>query len=290
MDAFIRNNQALILSTLYLAFSLLVLGYAMGYSVLKVETADLVIAKGHLSAETINLRKKAAELTVKNKKVVAAIDSMPAFLEHINSLAQLHKVIIRELVPDTQDKLKYRIEIWVDYPTFLRFTASMENLNVSISDLEIRPYNLAKTPPIHVVKFYITPKNNAAPLKSERLDNLLVAVAEQGKRNPFIRKVSLPGQQGPLFIDLTWVHKLSMITREGDKLVALIDNHDYALGEMFKSVEGPIALQEITKKRIIFAKKTEQGTQNYVMKFRKKKGGSNRGKRTKRSRRQRRSR
>ncbi len=127
MDAFIRNNQALILSTLYLAFSLLVLGYAMGYSVLKVETADLVIAKGHLSAETINLRKKVTGLAVKNKKVVAAIDSMPAFLEHINSLAQLHKVIIRELVPDTQDKLKYRIEIWVDYPTFLRFTASMEN-------------------------------------------------------------------------------------------------------------------------------------------------------------------
>ena len=137
MDAFIRNNQTLILSTLYLALSLLALGYAMGYSVLKVETADLFIAKAHLSAETNKLRKKVAGLAVKNKKVVAAIDSMPAFLEHINSLAQLHKVIIRELVPDTQDKLKYRIEIWVDYPTFLRFTASMENLNVSISDLEI---------------------------------------------------------------------------------------------------------------------------------------------------------
>ena len=287
MDAFIRNNQTLILSTLYLAISLLVLGYAMGYSVLKVETADLSLAKSHLWTETNKIRKNIEGLTVKNKKVVAAIDSMPAFLEHINSLAQLHKVIIRELVPDSQNKLKYGIEIWVDYLTFLRFTASMENLNVSISDLEIRPFNLSKTPPIHVVKFYITPKNNAAPLKSERLENLLVAVAQQGKRNPFIRKVSLPGQQGPLFIDLTWVHKLSMITRQGDKQVALIDNHDYAIGETFKSVEGAITLQEITKKQIIFDKQTEKGTQKYVMKFRKKKGVRSRGKRTKRSRRQR---
>ena len=90
MDAFIRNNQKLIISTLFLAFGLLVLGYAMGYSVLKVETADLLIAKSHLSAETTKLRKKITDLNVKTKKVVAAIDSMPAFLQHINSLAQLH--------------------------------------------------------------------------------------------------------------------------------------------------------------------------------------------------------
>ena len=75
-----------------------------------------------------------------------------------------------------------------------------------------------------------------------------------------------------------------------DKLVALIDNHDYAIGETFKSVEGSITLQEITKKRIIFAKETDQGTQKYVMKFRKKKGALSRGKRTKRGGRQRRSR
>ena len=277
MDAFIRNNQKLIISTLFLAFGLLVLGYAMGYSVLKVETADLLIAKSHLSAETTKLRKKITDLNVKTKKVVAAIDSMPAFLQHINSLAQLHKVIIRELLPDTKNKLKYRIEIWVDYPSFLRFTASLENLNVSISDLEIRPYNIAKTPPIHVVRFFITPKNNAAPLKSERLENLIKAVGEQGKRNPFIRKVALPGQEGPLFIDLTWVHKLSMITRQDNKQVALIDGYEYAVGETFKSVEGPIVLRSITKKQVLFAKKTEQGTQKYVMKFRKKKGARSRG-------------
>ena len=290
MEAFIRNNQTLILSTLYLALSLLVLGYAMGYSVLKVETADLAVARKHIWTETNKLREKLKNQNVKKEKVVAAIDSIPAFLQHINSLAQLHKVIIRELTPDSQNKLKYRIEIWVDYPTFLRFTASMENLNVSISDLEIRPYNLSKTPPIHVVTFYITPKDNAAPLKSERLENLLVAVAEQGKRNPFIRKVSLPGQDGPLFIDLTWVHKLSMITRQGGKQIALIDNQDYAIGETFKSVEGAITLREISKKQIIFAKKTEQGTQKYVMKFRKKKGARTGGNRAQRGGRLRRNR
>jgi hypothetical protein len=197
-------------------------------------------------------------------------------------------VIIRELIPDSQNKLQYSIEIWVDYPTFLRFTASMERLNVSISDMEIRPYNLSKTPPIHIVKFNITPKNNAEPLKSERLKNLQLAVAEQGKRNPFIRKVSLPGEQGPLFIDLTWVHKLELITRQGDKLIALVDGHDYAAGDTFHGVEGDITLKEIAKGRAIFTKKTDKGTQQYVMKFRKKKGRSARGQRQRRGGRQRR--
>lgn len=272
MDAFIRNNQALVYSTLYLALSLLAVGYAMGYSMFKVETADLRVATTYLSTENNKLKQEITELTKSKKEEATAIDSIPAFLKHINALAQLHKVIIRELVPNAENRLQYSIEIWVDYPTFLRFTASLEGLNVSISDMEIRPYNLSITPPQHIVTFNIRPKNNAAPLKSERLRILQMAVAEQGKRNPFIRKVALPGEEGPLFIDLTWVHKLSLITRQGEKLVALIDGHDYAAGDSFKSVEGDIVLHEITKGRITFAKKTDKGTQKYVMKFRKARG------------------
>jgi hypothetical protein len=128
------------------------------------------------------------------------------------------------------------------------------------------------------VTFNITPKNNAAPLNSQRLRDLQAAVAEQGKRNPFIRKVSLPGEEGPLFINLTWVHKLALITRQGQRLIALIDGHDYTIGDKFKSVEGDIKVEEITKGRVIFTKKTQKGTQQYVMKFRKKKGRK-RGKR-----------
>ncbi len=286
MDAFIRNNQGLVLSTLYFAAALIVLGYAMGYSMLKVEAADLNIAANHLQVETAKLRTDIRQLTADREEVETAIDSIPAFLQHINTLAQLHKVIIRELLPDAENKLQYSMEIWVDYPTFLRFTASLESLNVSISDMEIRPYNLSKTPPVHIVTFNITPKNNAAPLKSERLERLQTAVAEQGKRNPFIRKVSLPGEEGPLFIDLTWVHKLSLITRQGEKLVALIDGHDFAVGDKFSSVEGEITLSEITKGRVTFTKKTEKGAQKYVMKFRKKKGRT-RGQRQQRSSRRR---
>ena len=282
MDAFIRNNQALVLSTLYIGLSLLILGYAMGYSMLKVETADLGMAAAHFSAETRKLRAEKSKSTVKKDKETTVIASVPAFLEHINTLAQLHNVIIRELVPDSQNKLQYSIEMWVDYPTFLRFTASMESLNVSISDMAIRPYNLSKTPPIHIVKFNITPKNNAEPLESKRLKNLQLAVAEQGKRNPFIRKVSLPGEEGPLFINLTWVHKLELIARQGDKLVALIDGHNFALGDVFTSVEGNITLTEIIKGRVIFTKKTDKDTQQYVMKFRRSKGRGGRSQRQKR--------
>ena len=54
-------------------------------------------------------------------------------------------------------------------------------------------------------------------------------------------------------------------------------NVEYAVGETFKSGEGPIVLRSITKKQVLFAKKTEQGTQKYVMKFRKKKGSRSRG-------------
>jgi hypothetical protein len=87
VDAFIRNNQALVLSTLYMGLSLLILGYAMGYSMLKVETADLGLASAHLSAETRKLRAEITRLTVAKDEEVMAIDSIPAFLEHINTLA-----------------------------------------------------------------------------------------------------------------------------------------------------------------------------------------------------------
>jgi hypothetical protein len=272
VDAFIRNNQQLVLSTLFLAVALLALGYSLGYTVLESSAANLQIAARHLKSETKLLAKNVERNVEAKEEVAKAIDSIPAFLEHINMLAQADKVIIRELTPDQDDKLKYRIEVWIDYPTFLRFTANLESLNVSISDMEIRPFLTSKTPPVHAITFNITPKNNAEPLQGERLQKLKQAVARQGKRNPFIRLVKVPGEEGPLFIDLTWVHKLSLITRVDEKLMAVIDNNDYAIGDKFTSVEGDITVQEVSKRRVTFVRKTDKGKQQYLMKFRKKKG------------------
>ncbi len=272
MDSFIRNNQYLVLSTLYLAAALLVLGYSLGYTMLESGAQNLGMAARHLNAETKSLAKNLKRNEEVKVDVAEVIKSIPAFLEHINMLAQADNVIIRQLTPDRDDKLKYHIEIWVDYPTFLRFTANLESLNVSITDMEIRPFLTAKTPPVHAISFNITPKNNAEPLKGDRLRDLKQAVAREGKRNPFIRLVKLPGEEGPLFIDLTWVHKLSLITRADDKLMAVIDNNDYAIGDKFTSVEGEVAVKEVSKRRVIFVKKTDKGEQQYLMKFRKKKG------------------
>jgi hypothetical protein len=280
LDSYIRNNLSLILSTLYFCTALLLMGYSLGYSVLSANAADLRAAANLLGAETVALGKEIKKEEVQKEEDVQAIKSIPDFLRRINDLARENKVIIRELVPDKTDKLKYQIIMWLDYPTFLRFTASLESLNVSISDMEIRPYNLAKTPPVHLITFNITPKNDAKELDiDERYQRMHEGVAESGKRNPFIRLVALPGEGERLAIDLTYVHKLALISRVGGKLLANIDGNNYAEGETFNSADGMLTVMKVESRRVTLVKKSKAGSretvQEYVLKFRRKRERDN---------------
>jgi hypothetical protein len=226
MDAFIRKYQSFVLSSLYLVFGLLMLGYSTLYSGKEIAIQDARILTQQLTAEKAVLDKKLKDREAAEKQTTSpqGIQSMPAFLEHINRVAQNTDVIINELTPSKDGELKFVIKMASSYFTFLRFAAGLESLNVSINDLAVRPYDNSKTPPIHAIEFSLTPRGDAEPLTGERLAALQAAVKEQNKRNPFQRfAYNVNTKRVTAEVDLTWIHKLSGIGRLGDKKVATIN-------------------------------------------------------------------
>lgn len=266
MDAFIRNNVPLVLSSLYLLASLAFAGYALLYVPKQAGIADLRIAQQVVAKETVTLKKSLQAFKQEKKKVENRINSIPAFLRRINELANANQVIIRKLVPDEFDKLKFNLEMFSDYYTFIRFASSLENLNVTIHDLEVRPYNNTKTPPIHFIKFAITPTDDAAPLSFERAIWLVKRVQQKDKRNPFQRFAARKGRVTAC-IDQTWVYRLSGIGVINSKAVATISNVDYKVGDRV----ADMMIKAIKSDRVELQRQTKEGNECHILKFRQKK-------------------
>jgi hypothetical protein len=260
LEEFLRHHRILVISSVYLVACLLVAGYAFFYRNLAVGIQDLRIVTSRLEKENKRL-KEIVERQAKRKEEKKGITSMPDFLARINGLANAHKVIIRKLSPDNENKFKFNIEMMADYETILKFTADLESLDTILNDLQIRPYNSTAVPPIHFVTFSLTPRGNADPLQSERLAALRGLVEKTGKRNPFQRHA--PGEQA---IELTWLHKLSGVGRDHDGRIANIDRHDYREGDMLDDK----TVTKIEDDRVFFEKKGQRGspTQRYVLKTR----------------------
>jgi len=272
MDAFFQENKSFVFSTFFLAFGIAVLMYSLGYTGLIAQSADLAAASAFVSEDSKTTEAKIKDQESSDEETDIAIRSIPDFLRRINRIAQDTTVIIRKLVPDTEDKLKYNIEIFVDYYSFLRFASRLETLNVNIHDLEVRPFNAAKTPPVHFITFSITPKNDAESLAGNRLSRLRKMVTEKDKRNPFQRFAPYPKKDGkPQFaIDLTWVHRLGLVSRIAGQPVATIDGNDYKVDSIFSSVEGELKVSQISGRKVEMLKKTKDGVQKYFIGFQRK--------------------
>jgi len=266
MDAFIRNNAAFVLSTFFLLAALTFAGYALLYVPKQTGIADLKVMQAYLDKENRGLKSEQVSEGKKKKKVVNKLNSIPAFLQRINLLAHKTGVIIRKLVPDQFDKLKFKLEIFSDYYTFVRFASRLENLNVTIHDLEVRPYDNTKTPPIHFITFAITPTNDAEPLTFERLVWLTKRVAQKDKRNPFQRFAARTGRVKAC-IDQTWVYKLSGIGTINNKPFATINSVDYTIGDTLAGM----TVKSVKSDRVELSKQTGEGRECHILKFRKKK-------------------
>ena len=266
MDAFVRNNLSLVLSTLYLLVCCAVAAYATLYIPKAAAIADLRIANRLVITENTELQKWLKSQKKVDEKIQARINSIPAFLQNINALANTTKVIIRKLVPDSHNKLKFYLEMFADYYTFLRFISQLESLNVTIHDLEVRPYNDTKTPPVHLIKFTITPTDDAAPMSSSRLRLLARQVSQKNKRNPFQRYAARTGP-AKACIDQTWVYKLTGIGTINGKPIATIGSVDYREGDAVDDM----TIRRIKGDRVELRKKTENGTECHILKFRQKK-------------------
>lgn len=270
MDAFIRKHSAFILSTLYLLTGLMLLGYSALYSGREVAIADALRLQAVLEEQNRSLTEQEKKLQEARAKPVEGVRSLPVFLEHINSVAQKTDVIIKELMPSRDGNLKFLLKITTDYMTFLRFAAELESLNLVINDLQVRPFDGSKTPPVHAIEFSITPRDDAAPLSNERIAALRDQVKTEDKRNPFQRfAFNAKTKEVSAEIDLTWLHKLSGIGRVGDRKVATInirnETKDYGVGD---ELEPGLYITAIQPDRVQLQRKTSDGTALYVLRFR----------------------
>lgn len=273
MVAFLRKHRNFVLSLCYLLLALALAGYSVIYYPREVAIADMAEMQRIFSREAKPLREAAQILKQQQgqQTEVVGIRSLPAFLGHINRVAQDTNVIITELVP-AQDReqrqtaeLKFQLRIAENYLTFLRFAARLESLNLGINDLQVRPFDATKNPPVHAISFSITPRNDAEPTSSQRIDNMKDQVAAQDKRNPFQRFAYNPKSPKPNpWIDLTWVHRLTGIGRVGDKRMATIDSREYAAGDNLSGM----TITSVESDRVMLNKTTENGRQIYVLGFR----------------------
>jgi hypothetical protein len=277
MDDFIRKHASLFLSTFFMVVCVGAAGYFGLYVPATANRADLHKATAYFNKENSLLNKKknffltADKETKKNatKTEQTGLRSIPAFLERINKLANDHKVIIRKLEPDAENKITFIIEMIADYFVFTEFSGSLEGLNVLVNDLEVRPYDDTKSPPVHVIKFSITPYNDAAPLSTNRIAGLAALTKQKNKRNPFQRFAARTGRS---CVDQTWLHILSGIGIINNEKIATVDNFNYNVGDMVPTMGMKIVAIETT--RVEFVKKASTGLECHILKFRKEKSNS----------------
>ena len=276
MDSFIRKHASLFLSTFFMIVCVGAAGYFGLYVPATANHADLHKATAYFNKENASLNKTkkffltADKETKKNanKNEQTGLRSIPEFLERINKLANDHKVIIRKLEPDAEN-IKFIIEMIADYFVVIEFLGSLEGLNVLVNDLEVRPYDDTKSPPVHVIKFSITPYNDAAPLSTTRIAGLAALTKQKNKRNPFQRFAARTGRS---CVDQTWLHTLSGIGIINNKKIATVDNFDYNVGDMVETMGMKIVAIETN--RVEFVKKASTGLECHILKFRKEKSNS----------------
>jgi hypothetical protein len=299
MDDFIKRNRAFLVSVVFLVVGFYAAGYAYFYQPYQVNTRAFDRELASLSQRVLARRaeeKKAAEeaarKAVEEKGEVASADrirSISDFLEHINETArqvnrnnELPKVVLRELTPEPGAQLNFAIEIVVDYFTFLKFTAQLELRDMVINDLEILQYDPLEDPPLHLVRFRITPRNDlnylpAGELRT-RAEQVVVASETKNLRNPF-QPLVIDSTTPRGIIDLTNKYKLTFIGRSGDRAFASIDRKTYFINDTLMEVKvkknaltagskGKV-ITEINEgdKRVYLREEGDAGTFTYVIGF-----------------------
>jgi len=269
MEQFFAKNKTFVLSLVFMTVGISLFGWSNFVTTSQLAMEDARRISSTLAADEERLKNQLAEIERRKAEAgqdaSAGITSLPAFLERINEIAQATKVIIDELMPSKDEHLKFSIKIRADYFTYLRFSAKLESLNVSIHDLQVRPFNPGVTPPIHAIEFSITPRNDAAPLGGERLTRMRDQVEEKNKRNPFQRFAFNEANKEVLKqIELTWIHKLTGIGMSGGKRTATINGKDYAVDDELDGMK----ITAIETDRVMLKKTTTDGVTEYLLKRR----------------------
>ncbi|MEO5369656.1 MAG: hypothetical protein H7833_06220 [Magnetococcus sp. DMHC-1] len=267
LDGFIRKYRTFLGSSVFLLAGMTAAGYSIFYMHLQNRSENLAAMQKAYSEQNAKMKSVIEQRKVQEStKDKGGVDDLPMFLERINDLARKNTVIIRRLTPDTEIPNKFVLEIVVDYNTFIRFTADLESLDIVVDDLQVHEHNSGATPPTHAISFSLVARNNARTLSSERLEGLRKWVAQKDRRNPFQRFAFDPGKTSPTpQINLTWLYKLSGIGTQDGKKYATIDHVNYQENETLDDRR----IVEIQGDRVFLEKATKDGTQRFMLTFRK---------------------
>jgi hypothetical protein len=268
MEEFIERHKRFLLSSLFMLAGLLTAGYSVYYTQFDAYMKDVRIATSQVQQET----KKYKTQIEKNKKKLNANDKgisyAPTFLQNINEIARNNEVIIHKLTPDSEQHLKFKLEILTDYYTFIVFISQLESLDTILDDIQVHPYDASSNPPIHAISFTIIPRNDAKPLAGKRLLKLQTEVDKRDKRNPFQRfAYDSKRQKVSPVIDLTWVYKLGGlgIAQNGNQY-ATINRNNYQVGDLMDGRK----ITRISSDKVYLEKKNKRGTAKFTLTFRKK--------------------
>lgn len=265
MIAFFHQQKSFLASLAFLILSLAIVMFTTQIAPMRRAATDMAEIQRIVGRENAQMRDTVNDL--KKKKAEGtdeAIENLPNFLRRINAIANLTNVIVKQLTPVTEGGIKFNIKITTDFYTFLRFISQLESLNVAINDMQVRPYDNTKKPPIHAIEFSITPRRDAEEIAGARIEDMKKAVGITDKRNPFQRFAYDPSKMVTQEIDLTWIYKLSGIGQVGEEKVATIDNRDYRRKDQIENM----TITQIRSDRVELERKTDHGIDRYVLKFR----------------------
>jgi hypothetical protein len=268
MDEFINKYRRFLISSIFMLAGVLTAGYSVHYSKLQAYFSDLKVANSRLQSESYKLKKEMKKIGGGADKKATGISYSPTFLQNINEIARNNEVIIHRLLPDSEQQLKFSLEIITDYYTFIVFISELESLDTILDDIQVHPYDSSVNPPLHAISFSIIPRNDAKPMAGKRVARLKTEVSKINKRNPFQRFAfdSKRRKVSPV-IDLTWVYKLGGLgISQNGQPYATINHQNYQIGD---EMDGR-KVTKISSDKVYLEKKNKRGTARFTLSFRKK--------------------
>jgi hypothetical protein len=200
---------------------------------------------------------------VKEDTKVIELDTVPALLKRINDTCKAPNVIIRTLKPTSDNPFQFELNFISNYFDFLEVLSEFEKLNIVIHKIDIRPYEIKKRSPKHIITLNIEAINGGEKLSKKDVIFLEEELKKTKKRDPFQRFAKI-GKNIKRLIDLTWIHKLSGIGKIDGQYVATINSRIYYKGDSFNSM----IKSKITSNEVYLRKNTSNGSINYILGFR----------------------
>jgi hypothetical protein len=257
-----------IISFILLLASLVFLFFNVYYNPLKEYNKTIQHLSDKYKKDEIKFHQQIKKLEddqklLETQDVEVELEIVPALLKRINDTCKAPEVIIRTLNPAKNNPFRFELNFIADYFDFLEVLSEFEKLNITIHQINIRPYEIKDTKPKHIINLDIEAIDGGEKLSKEDIEFLSTELFKKNKRDPFQRFAKI-GKKIKRLVDLTWMYKLSGIGKIDGKFVATIDRRVYYEGSSFKDMK----ISKITGSKVLLHKNGTNGRVNYILKFR----------------------